>query len=137
MKLNRLKTLKEVLDLADYASQEDICAALSARGLDVPQASLSRDLRELGVQKVGGVYRLPGAITSSYRPEILSIVSAGENLMVVRTATGAANFLALLIDRAELSGVAGTIAGDDTIFVALSSSSVVDLETMKERIERL
>ncbi|MDD2943425.1 MAG: arginine repressor, partial [bacterium] len=66
-----------------------------------------------------------------------SIISAGDSLMVVRTATGAANFLALLIDQAELPGVAGTIAGDDTIFVALSSSSVVDLQTMRERIERL
>ncbi|MDD2944001.1 MAG: hypothetical protein PHC51_13675, partial [bacterium] len=84
MKLNRLKILKEVLNLGDFSSQDEICAALAARGLDVPQASLSRDLRELGVQKVGGVYRLSGAASQSYRPEILSIVSAGDSLMVVR-----------------------------------------------------
>ncbi|HEU0189998.1 MAG TPA: arginine repressor [Mycobacterium sp.] len=117
-------------------SQTELAALLAADGIEVTQATLSRDLEELGAVKLRGVnggvgvYVVPedgspvrGVSGGTGRlsrllGELLVSTDASANLAVLRTPPGAADYLASAIDRAALPYVAGTIAGDDTIFVA-------------------
>jgi len=120
------------------SSQGELLALLSAAGIRVTQATLSRDLDELGAVKLrtpdGGqpVYVVPedGAPLAARRvddappprlarllAELLVSAEANQNLVVLRTPPGASNFLASALDRAGLPDVLGTIAGDDTILV--------------------
>ncbi len=115
-------------------SQTDLAERLAADGIDVTQATLSRDLEELGAVKLRGVdggaaiYRIPedggprpmtgGTSRLSRLVGELLISHAGSgNLAVLRTPPGAAQYLASAIDRAGLPDVLGTIAGDDTVVV--------------------
>jgi transcriptional regulator of arginine metabolism len=119
-------------------SQAELAAALNDEGFDVTQATLSRDLEELGAVKLrtpdGGLpsYVVPEdgapltARTANDAPpqrlarlidELLVSAEASANLVVLRTPPGAAHFLASAVDRAGLPDVLGTIAGDDTILV--------------------
>jgi transcriptional regulator of arginine metabolism len=128
----------ELLDAHVVRSQSELAALLSERGLRVTQATLSRDLDELGAVKLrtpdGGqpVYVLPpdGAPWAARQSaddaprrlarllgELLVSAEPSANLVVLRTPPGASNFLASALDRAALAGVLGTIAGDDTILV--------------------
>jgi len=106
-------------------TQDDLVRLLRGDGHDVTQSSISRDLRELGVLKAGGRYALPpdeisrsngdfGALAQFVR----EIRTAGPSITVIRTTIGAAQSVAVAIDRAAWPEVAGTISGDDTIFVA-------------------
>jgi transcriptional regulator of arginine metabolism len=106
-----------------------VADALRQEGVDAVQATISRDIAQLGLVKVRGeggrlVYALPGAadldrlseLTSALRRWAISL-DASANLLVVRTPPGCANALARVIDEAHLPDVLGTIAGDDTITV--------------------
>ena len=126
----------ELIDAGTIHSQADLAAALHASGVEVTQATLSRDLDELGAVKVRGVdgepasYVLPQEGASPLRParrapdalvhrlgDLLTGVEASANLVVVRTPPGAAQFLASALDKAGLPATIGTIAGDDTVLV--------------------
>jgi transcriptional regulator of arginine metabolism len=121
----------QILDLLDHepvSSQEVLRQKLGERGISATQATLSRDLRELGlVKRAGdGAYVRPGSErTSAVLDEQLrraaSLLVRGlervDQLLVVRTDPGQAQGLAVLMDRAQLPEVAGTVAGDDTILV--------------------
>jgi transcriptional regulator of arginine metabolism len=125
-----------VLSSAAVRSQSELAALLAAEGIDVTQATLSRDLEELGAVKLRGadggvgVYVVPedgspvrGVSGGTGRlsrllSELLVSTDASGNLAALRTPPGAAHYLASAIDRAALPYVVGTIAGDDTIFVA-------------------
>ena len=111
-------------------SQTELAERLAEDGVQVTQATLSRDLEELGAVKVGGAYLIPedgqrplrdaeqaGTRVIRLLRELLTGTDASGNLAVLRTPPGAAQFLASALDRAGLSDVVGTIAGDDTIFV--------------------
>jgi len=116
-------------------SQEELRDRLGRGGFSVTQATLSRDLRALGVMKGPGGYVLPrqGAtggrgsvpidqgLRSSLGRGLVSVEAAG-TLVVLRTEPGHASALALEIDRTPPKGAAGTVAGDDTIFVAARSA---------------
>lgn len=116
-------------------SQSELAALLADEGIEVTQATLSRDLEELGAVKLRGA---DGGVGSYVVPEdgspvrgvaggtdrlarllsdLLVSTDSSANLAVLRTPPGAAHYLASAIDRASLSEVVGTIAGDDTIFV--------------------
>lgn len=116
-------------------SQSELAALLADEGIEVTQATLSRDLEELGAVKLRGA---DGGVGSYIVPEdgspvrgvaggtdrlvrllgdLLVSTDASANLAVLRTPPGAAHYLASAIDRASLTEVVGTIAGDDTIFV--------------------
>lgn len=112
-------------------SQEELVARLSAFGIAATQATVSRDLLELGAVKLkrdGAIrYVMPDQVEPGHAANKLdrllaewadSIVTAG-NLLVIRTPPGSANLVANALDSAGLPEVAGTIAGDDTIFVAI------------------
>jgi transcriptional regulator of arginine metabolism len=121
---------------AEVRSQSELAALLAADGVEVTQATLSRDLEELGAVKLRGadggvgVYVVPEdgsplrgvsggtARLSRLLTEVLVSTDSSGNLAVLRTPPGAADYLASAIDRAALPYVVGTIAGDDTIFVA-------------------
>jgi transcriptional regulator of arginine metabolism len=125
-----------ILSSASISSQSELAARLADEGIDVTQATLSRDLEELGAVKLRGadggvgVYIVPedgspvrgvsGGTTRLSRllGELLVSADASANLAVLRTPPGAADYLASAIDRAALPYVVGTIAGDDTVFVA-------------------
>ncbi len=109
------------------ASQEAMQRALRRRGIRVAQPTLSRDLRWLGLVKTAAGYVAPAAVTAApprgeplvrvLREVVLSVRAAG-SLLVVRTPAAGAQPVARALDEAELSDVVGTIAGDDTVFVA-------------------
>lgn len=129
MKAYRQAAILECIDRDAVTSQEGLRRRLSARGFDVTQATLSRDLKELGLVKraADGAYQRAGV--PSGRPEggeaalrravveYLRRVDRVEQFVVVRTDAGQAQPLALAIDRSSSTGVVGTIAGDDTILV--------------------
>jgi transcriptional regulator of arginine metabolism len=133
VKTKRRNDLVKILRSGGASSQEEIAEKLKAAGHEVTQATVSRDLRELGAVKVRGevgpVYRLaddvgPGErdLTESNLQRTLAqfaveIKTAG-SMVIVSTLPGHANAVARAIDLTALDGVAGTIAGDDTIFIA-------------------
>ncbi len=105
--------------------QEDLVHLLKREGHEVTQSSISRDLRDLGVLKASGRYVLPpdeieraNRDFSSLAPFVRGIKRAGPSLTVLRTTIGSAQSVAVAIDRAAWPEVAGTISGDDTIFIA-------------------
>jgi transcriptional regulator of arginine metabolism len=111
-------------------SQEELAERLAHLGVQVTQATLSRDLEELGAVRLRGtdgglVYALagePGGGEPSARlrrvaAELLLAAEASANLVVLRTPAGAAQFLASVIDQAAWSPVLGTVAGDDTVLI--------------------
>ncbi len=112
-------------------SQTELADLLAGEGVQVTQATLSRDLEELNAVKVSGAYLIPEdgkrplRETTGQGParlirllrELLTGVDSSGNIAVLRTPPGAAQFLASALDRSGLSDVVGTIAGDDTIFV--------------------
>ena len=111
-------------------SQTELAELLAADGVQVTQATLSRDLEELRAVKVGGAYLIPEDGTRPLREvedaparlhrllrELLTAVDASGNIAVLRTPPGAAQFLASALDRSGLTDLVGTIAGDDTILV--------------------
>ena len=105
--------------------QEDLVHMLKREGHDVTQSSISRDLRDLGVLKASGRYVLPPdeigraqGDFSGLTQFVRGIKRAGPSLTVLRTTIGSAQSVAVAIDRAAWPEVAGTISGDDTIFIA-------------------
>ncbi len=141
----RQRMIADWLRAHRVGSQEDVVDRLAGAGLAVTQATVSRDLDELGAVKVRRDGAIRYIITDAGEPGLAAvkldrvlaewvdtIVPAG-NLLVVRTPPGSANLVANAIDVAHLPDVAGTIAGDDTIFVALADG--VDAHAAAERLQ--
>ncbi len=119
-KMERHKLILNVIESRHVSRQDELAQLLSEAGFRVTQASISRDLDELGVVKVDGRYaaiELPVDEASPFG--VSAIIPAGENLIVVRCSAGLASAAAVRIDGSTISEVAGTIAGDDTIFIAV------------------
>jgi len=125
----RQRKLLRLIRRKPAANQAELVVALHAEGLDATQASVSRDLRELGVVKVSGRYvpadRVLGRAKEAaliQQPELItSVEPVGGNLVIVRTEIGAASRVAAQIDARPQSDVAATLAGDDTVFIAVRS----------------
>jgi transcriptional regulator of arginine metabolism len=129
MKARRQAAILELIDREPFHSQELLRRRLRARGFDATQATISRDISDLGlVKRAGdGAYQRLGAETSNPETaltaleraaaEFLRRVDRVQQLVVVRTGIGQAQPLAIALDRAQLAEVVGTIAGDDTILV--------------------
>ena len=143
-----------ILSSSSISSQSELAARLADEGIDVTQATLSRDLEELGAVKLRGadggvgVYIVPedgspvrGVSGGTDRMsrllgELLVSTDASGNLAVLRTPPGAAHYLASAIDRAALPDVVGTVAGDDTILVvAREPMTGAELAGMFENIK--
>jgi transcriptional regulator of arginine metabolism len=129
-KFDRQGAILRLVRERDLATQAEVAEALRGEGIDAVQTTVSRDIAQLGLVKVrnaGGrlVYALPGAddlnrlsaLTAALRRWALALTPTG-SLVVIETPSGHANALAQVIDDARLADVAGTVAGDNTIFVA-------------------
>lgn len=135
-KARRHRAIEELLRTTRLASQDELAGRLGEMGFAVTQATVSRDLDELGAVKIrtGGEtrYSMPDQIGDSswagrrlegiVREWVRSVEAAG-NLVVIRTPPGSAHLVGVALDQAELADVVGTICGDDTIFVAVGDAS--------------
>jgi transcriptional regulator of arginine metabolism len=116
----------EVISTRAIHTQEELAEALAQAGWDVTQSSISRDITALRLVKVDGAYRRPPRGSTTQDPDerriaesVLSSEPAGEALVVLHTPPGEANRVAVALDRLAWPDVVGTIAGDDTIFLAV------------------
>jgi transcriptional regulator of arginine metabolism len=114
-KSQRQHAILEVVNRGTAHTQQDIAHALARRGMRATQATISRDIQELGLVRSGEGYR---SSVSLVRELVLSIELVAP-VAVIKTPPGTANLVARRIDEAGLPGIAGTVAGDDTIIAVL------------------
>jgi transcriptional regulator of arginine metabolism len=114
---DRRKLIKGLVSSQPIATQEELRAVLAERGHDVTQATLSRDLSQLGAHRTAHGYELPDA-PPALLPDLVRSIDDNGTLVVIHTAPGAAHVVASALDRAKPIEILGTIAGDDAIFVA-------------------
>ncbi|MEO8845044.1 MAG: arginine repressor [Kofleriaceae bacterium] len=114
---DRRTLIKGLVSSRSIATQEELRAVLAERGHDVTQATLSRDLAQLGAHRTAHGYELPDA-PLALLPDLVRSVDDNGTLVVIHTAPGAAHVVASALDRAKPIEILGTIAGDDAIFVA-------------------
>jgi transcriptional regulator of arginine metabolism len=117
-KRDRQQRILGLIQAKPIGTQEDLRVLLEKAGVPATQSSVSRDLEELGIVKQHGHYTLPRANGASARG-LLSLDQAGDSLVIARTLPGLASAVAVEIDAAAMPEVVGTIAGEDTIFVAV------------------
>jgi transcriptional regulator of arginine metabolism len=130
MKRTRQEKILQIIAERQVATQQDLAQELSRRGIDATQSSVSRDIVELGLTKFNGYYTAPQPVLSG--GPVVEIATAGDNLIVIKTDIGQASPAALAIDRARIDEVVGTVAGDDTIFIAVKS-----LEAQRLALKRI
>ncbi|MDQ3926741.1 MAG: hypothetical protein M3272_07145 [Actinomycetota bacterium] len=111
-------------------TQQDVVAALSDVGVEVAQATVSRDLAELGVLKVGNRYLAlpyePGAAGIEVLPSFVLDVTSAQNMVVVHTRDGTAGAVANVLDRVRGLKMLGTVAGQDTVFAVASDNAAAE-----------
>ena len=130
MKTKRHNAIIDFIKTREIATQEELLDLLKKSGFDVTQATISRDIRELNLTKVnvgnGQKYAViqndEGVSEKVLRDGFVSMLPSG-NLVVLRTVVGMAMAVATAIDALEINEIVGCIAGDDTIFIAVSESS--------------
>ena len=136
-KSQRQHLLAKILEEQAVSSQAKLVELLKTDGIDVTQATLSRDLEELGAVKVrvpvgDSVYAIPDNPTERVLPidylrrvlgEWLIEVSVSNNIVVLRTPPGSAHVVASAVDRAGLSEIIGTVAGDDTVLLVTAPNT--------------
>ena len=148
MKIDRQKEILRIISEKEISTQEELCRALKENGYSTTQATISRDIRELRLRKKHArpgvqIYKAPEARyiqnSSSEDTSYIQILISGikditgaVGLVVVKTYSGMAMAVGAAIDSMDIEGVAGCIAGDDTIFVALKGP-----EYSEKVIERL
>ena len=138
MKSDRHNRIIELVTENDIETQEELAGYLKADGYDVTQATVSRDIRKLGLTKVPGADGRQKYAPASHfadgagrkyihalKDAVLSIEKA-ENIIVIKTVSGMAMAVAAAIDALEIYEIAGSIAGDDTIMCAVKSTDLVD-----------
>lgn len=141
----RLNALRRLLEEGEASTQEDLVRELKSQKFAVTQSTISRDLSRLNAVKTRDssgriVYRLPDDIVALPPPVtdmkgLLVDIHHNESLIVIRTTPGSASLLARLLDTSRPEGILGTIAGDDTIFVAPSSERKISQTIAKIREE--
>ena len=121
----RRRTILEVLESHEIANQVHLQEVLEERGWSATQPQLSRDLRALHVAKEGGVYRTTERTTrlAALRVLLRGAQAAGPNLVCVHGEPGAASAIARALEAEGIEGIVGTVAGDDTVFVAVERKS--------------
>ena len=136
----------EIISRKEIETQEELCAELNAMNLVVTQATISRDINELKLIKIEGITKkfryarpfLQANVSSSsvaILQKLVVSVTTTSVIIVIKTLNGSANTVANIIDEASFINVLGTIAGDDTIFIALNSKQ--DAEIVSQKIKDL
>lgn len=144
VKARRQRLILSLVESVQIRTHGDLAAQLSDRGIGVSQGTLSRDLRELGIVKTSDGYAAPDRIDQSSRvqqrlsqavSQFLVQLNTAQNLVVLRTNPGGASALAQFLDAAHWPEIVGTIAGDDTIFVATKDGPTA--RRVREMLEAL
>jgi transcriptional regulator of arginine metabolism len=143
-KILRQRVILELVGQGTIASQEDLQRALRKRGFRVGQATLSRDIRDLNLNKAASGYCLPQGESSAGLAlppvsrlvrEFVLEVRAAQNLLVVKTIVGSAQPVAAALDGEEWPELMGTVAGDDTILIVCPDKE--DAKKLAQRIEEM
>jgi len=144
MKRQRQKAILDIVQSGEIASQEELMHGLKARHIEVSQATLSRDIQELRLAKTAGVYSV-GDLEPASKPseesfrriirEFLVDVAVAQNIVVLKTGPGHASTVSQALDEAGWPEAIGTIAGENTIFVAVRSER--DGKKLERRIREL
>ena len=143
LKERRHRAIAQLIRAQTLASQDELAQKLADLGFAVTQATISRDLEQLGAVKVrreGQLnYALPEQVQGSSGPGLAAVfrdwvrsVDTAGNLIVIRTPPGSAHLVGVALDGAEIPGVVGTICGDDTIFVACRGAA--EAESLAARL---
>jgi len=135
-----MSKILELISTRPIRTQDDLAEALAMEGWAVTQSSVSRDIASLRLAKVDGIYVRPAAAIQKVRdPDelriaegVLTVDLAGDAIVVLHTPPGEANRVGAALDRLSWSEIVGTIAGDDTIFLA-----VQDRKAQREIVRRL
>ncbi len=138
-KYTRQRIMLDLIEKYEIETQEELADYLLERGIDITQATISRDIKELRLVKVltsSGKYKyatmdsqhegINERLIKVFKSSVLSVDKA-ENIIVIKTLPGAGQICASAIDNFKIEGVVGTIAGDDTIFIAISQMELMDL----------
>ena len=137
----RRSAIRELLGRGPVPTQQSLVAELAGRGFMATQSSVSRDLREIGAVKTAHGYELEigdaaaASELSAVAEFVRAILPAGPHLLVLRTAIGAAQRVALALDRSGWPEMVGNIGGDDTVFVATDSAN--HQKILAARLERI
>ncbi len=143
LQTDRREAIRQILRTGPAGTQQSLVDALVTLGFVATQSSVSRDLKDLGAIKTGNGYQLPGAENDAHNAadEVASVSDllrdlkpAGPHLLVVKTAIGAAQRVALALDRCSWPEIVGNVGGDDTVFVATSNASAQ--KNLISKIER-
>lgn len=119
IKSERHETILKLIGAMRITRQGELVQILKDHGFDVTQASVSRDLEELGIVKINGAYSQPERSGNAFGIGLVSVETAGDSLIVAKTYAGLASASTVRIDAAKIPDIVGTIAGDDTIFIAV------------------
>ena len=143
MKRSRQKAILTLLSQRRITTQKQLCAALLEQGFRVTQATLSRDIAELGLTKSENGYGLPRVSTNEMADaksikilsEAVREVDCAENIVVVKALTGMGSAAGAAIDHLHLPEVVGSVAGDDTVIIVVRSAEAAMV--LRERLLEL
>jgi transcriptional regulator of arginine metabolism len=132
LKTQRQRAIAELIRSNALSSQEELAEQLAAQGYTVTQATISRDLEQIGAVKVrrdGELsYALPEQVSASPAPRLATVfrewvrsIDTAANLVVIKTPPGSAHLVGVVLDNSAIEEIVGTICGDDTIFIACRS----------------
>lgn len=134
----RKRAILDLLKERAVESQGELVELLREREIHATQSSVSRDLKELGVARVGGRYVAPAEERDPGLADVArflrSVKTAGPNITVVLTTAGTAQSVGIALDRAGWPEIVGTMAGDDTVFIATAAEA--DQQRVLERLAR-
>lgn len=131
MKEQRQTAILKFINVNQIARQDELTTLLEKKGFTVTQSSVSRDLDELGIIKLNGFYALPQKPKNAIAFGLLSLIAAGDNLIVAKCEAGLASAVAVRIDNTRIAEIIGTIAGDDTIFIAVKDAAAQKMTIKK------
>ncbi len=147
MKSNRHDAILKLIEHEIIDTQDALTARLREQGFEVTQATVSRDIRQLGLVKTRSVegqsrYSIPNPAGKNFAGRLANIlkesinhVDSAENIVVIKTLSGVANAAAAAIDSMEQTGIVGTLAGDDTILVVMRNRG--SAENFRSQLESL
>ena len=122
MKKERQRIILELIKSQQVATQQELVDLLVSRNIEATQSSVSRDIVELKLTKVNGFYVPADSLQMMTLPTI-ELDTAGDNLIVLKTNIGQAQPTALKIDGEKIKEIVGTLAGDDTVFIAVKNAA--------------
>lgn len=131
-KEQRQKRILSLIRAKRIGTQEELTEHLERAGVPATQSSVSRDLVELGIIKHNGHYTVPKAANGGSARGLLEMETAGDALVVARCEPGHASAVAVEIDRASVPEIVGTLAGEDTVFIA-----VVDRKAQRAAMKKI